>query len=212
LNTQFPQAGFNGKVYIAPGTQKMRASTGLELQVMLPVVNAPFRLYFAYNPSTVREYCSRPSWRTVRRFPTTPRFSTQSQPTARRIHSLRSGPCSASRLAGRSEESESKVFKRDVEDLNTDADEEQNKLFQQVWAKMQPVLQQYALQNGFAAVLDVGNEQSPVLWASNTVFITDDVVSLYNQGHPPAAVPAAAAPKPAAPAAKPPAPPAVKKP
>lgn len=109
-------------------------------------------------------------------------------------------------------ESESKVFKRDVEDLNTDADEEQNKLFQQVWAKMQPVLQQYALQNGFAAVLDVGNEQSPVLWASNTVFITDDVVSLYNQGHPPAAVPAAAAPKPAAPAAKPPAPPAVKKP
>ena len=38
LNTQFPQAGFTGKVYIAPGTQKMRASTGLELQVMLPVV------------------------------------------------------------------------------------------------------------------------------------------------------------------------------
>lgn len=110
-------------------------------------------------------------------------------------------------------ENDSKVFKRDVEDLNTDADEEQNKLFQQVWAKMQPVLQQYALQNGFAAILDVGNEQSPVLWASNTVFITDDVVTLYNQGHPPAAAPAAAAPKPAAPAAaKPPAPPAVKKP
>ncbi len=60
LNTQFPQAGFGGKVYIAPGTQKMRASTGLELQVMLPVVNAPFRLYFAYNPSTVREYLQPP--------------------------------------------------------------------------------------------------------------------------------------------------------
>jgi outer membrane protein insertion porin family len=60
LNTQFPQAGYNGKVYIAPGTQKMRASTGLELQVMLPVVNAPFRLYFAYNPSVVREYLQPP--------------------------------------------------------------------------------------------------------------------------------------------------------
>ena len=35
---------------IAPGTQKMRVSTGIELQVMLPVVNAPFRLYWAYNP------------------------------------------------------------------------------------------------------------------------------------------------------------------
>ena len=60
LNTQFPQAGYNGKVYIAPGTQKMRASTGIELQVMLPVVNAPFRLYFAYNPSVVREYLQPP--------------------------------------------------------------------------------------------------------------------------------------------------------
>jgi outer membrane protein insertion porin family len=60
LNNQFPQAGFDGRVYIAPGTQKMRASTGLELQVMLPVVNAPFRLYFAYNPSVVREYIQPP--------------------------------------------------------------------------------------------------------------------------------------------------------
>jgi len=56
LNLQFPQAGYSGNVIIAPGTQKMRASTGVELQVMLPVVNAPFRLYFAYNPSVVREW------------------------------------------------------------------------------------------------------------------------------------------------------------
>src|SRR5450755_3180868 len=39
LNNQFPQAGFDGKVLIAPGTQRIRVSTGLELQVMLPVVN-----------------------------------------------------------------------------------------------------------------------------------------------------------------------------
>jgi outer membrane protein insertion porin family len=55
LNLQFPQAGFSGKVQIAPGTERPRASTGLELQVLLPVVNAPFRVYFAYNPSIVRE-------------------------------------------------------------------------------------------------------------------------------------------------------------
>ena len=60
LNLAFPQAGFNGQVYIAPGTQKPRASTGLELQVLLPVVNAPFRVYFAYNPSVVREYVQPP--------------------------------------------------------------------------------------------------------------------------------------------------------
>ncbi|MFY9728744.1 MAG: outer membrane protein assembly factor BamA [Bryobacteraceae bacterium] len=50
LNEQFPSAGYNGQVLIAPGTEKMRASTGLEIDVILPVVNAPFRVYFAYNP------------------------------------------------------------------------------------------------------------------------------------------------------------------
>ena len=60
LNQLFPSAGFTGQVQIAPGTQKPRTSTGLELQVMLPVVNAPFRVYMAYNPTTVREYLQPP--------------------------------------------------------------------------------------------------------------------------------------------------------
>jgi outer membrane protein insertion porin family len=60
LNTEFPQAGFGGDAYIAPGTQKIRASTGLELQVLMPVVNAPFRLYWAYNPLIFRGYLQAP--------------------------------------------------------------------------------------------------------------------------------------------------------
>jgi len=51
LNLQFPQAAFNTRAIIAPGTQKMRTSTGVELQIMMPVVNAPFRFYWAYNPT-----------------------------------------------------------------------------------------------------------------------------------------------------------------
>ena len=60
LNDLFPQAGFDGRPRIAPNTQKPRMSTGVELQVMLPVVNAPFRLYWAYNPLIVREYLQPP--------------------------------------------------------------------------------------------------------------------------------------------------------
>jgi outer membrane protein insertion porin family len=60
LNQEFPQAGFVNDVKIIAGTQRPRASTGLELSVRLPVVQAPFRLYFAYNPSTVREYLQPP--------------------------------------------------------------------------------------------------------------------------------------------------------
>jgi outer membrane protein insertion porin family len=60
LNGTFPSAGFTGAAKIAPGTQKIRTSTGLELQVLLPVVNAPFRVYWAYNPTIVRQVIQPP--------------------------------------------------------------------------------------------------------------------------------------------------------
>jgi outer membrane protein insertion porin family len=60
LNNQYPTAGFVGKAIVYPGTQAPRMSTGLELQVLLPVVQAPFRVYWAYNPLLVREYLQPP--------------------------------------------------------------------------------------------------------------------------------------------------------
>jgi outer membrane protein insertion porin family len=54
LNSTFPEASFPGRALIAPGTESVRMSTGLELQVLMPVVNAPFRLYWAYNPLRAR--------------------------------------------------------------------------------------------------------------------------------------------------------------
>jgi len=60
LDTLFPEAAFPDRAIIQAGTQKIRMSTGLELQVMLPVVNAPFRVYWAYNPLRVEEYVQPP--------------------------------------------------------------------------------------------------------------------------------------------------------
>ncbi len=60
LNATYPEASFAQKAVIAPGTQKLRASTGVELQVLMPVVNAPFRLYWAYNPSIVERVLQPP--------------------------------------------------------------------------------------------------------------------------------------------------------
>ncbi|MGB6942311.1 MAG: outer membrane protein assembly factor BamA [Bryobacteraceae bacterium] len=51
LNAEFPQAGFTGLAVVQPGSEMVRTSTGLELQVLMPVVNAPFRVYWAYNPT-----------------------------------------------------------------------------------------------------------------------------------------------------------------
>ena len=46
-----------------------RMSTGLELQVILPVVNAPFRVYWAYNPLRINEFVNSPSPITRSMFP-----------------------------------------------------------------------------------------------------------------------------------------------
>jgi outer membrane protein insertion porin family len=60
LNGLFPQSDFKARAIIAGATQAFRTSTGLELQVIMPVVNAPFRLYWAYNPNIVQTYLQPP--------------------------------------------------------------------------------------------------------------------------------------------------------
>ena len=42
---------FPDRLHVVPGTNFVpRMSNGVELQVILPIVNAPFRIYYAYNP------------------------------------------------------------------------------------------------------------------------------------------------------------------
>ncbi len=53
LNELYPQAGFTSQAILISSTQGVVMSTGLELQVLMPVVNAPFRVYYAYNPLRV---------------------------------------------------------------------------------------------------------------------------------------------------------------
>ncbi len=48
-----------------------RASTGIELQVFLPVVNAPFRIYWAYNPLRLNDQAQSPIPVTASMFPDT---------------------------------------------------------------------------------------------------------------------------------------------
>jgi outer membrane protein insertion porin family len=60
LNQEFPGAGFTNQAYIQPGSQQVRTSTGVELQVLMPVVNAPFRVYWAYNPTRFEGTLSAP--------------------------------------------------------------------------------------------------------------------------------------------------------
>jgi outer membrane protein insertion porin family len=57
---QFPNAvkdaGLTQQLAIAPGTNfRVRASTGIEFVVQLPIIQAPFRIYYAYNVNRLHQ-------------------------------------------------------------------------------------------------------------------------------------------------------------
>ncbi|MGH9579651.1 MAG: BamA/TamA family outer membrane protein, partial [Terriglobales bacterium] len=55
LRQQFPNTTFSNRLDLASGTNfKLRTSTGVEFVVQLPVLNAPFRVYYAYNLNRLR--------------------------------------------------------------------------------------------------------------------------------------------------------------
>jgi outer membrane protein insertion porin family len=59
-NIRGSQVGFQRNIHPIPGTNFVpRMSTGVELSVIMPVINAPFRLYYAYNPLRLydKPYC-----------------------------------------------------------------------------------------------------------------------------------------------------------
>ena len=60
ITTSFP--GFsNPSLVIQPGTNfRLRASAGIEFVVQLPIINAPFRLYWAYNMDRLEQQIAAP--------------------------------------------------------------------------------------------------------------------------------------------------------
>ncbi len=101
-------------------------------------------------------------------------------------------------------DNKTKSFQRDADELNADIEQENGRLMQDLGGKMQAVWEQYLPQNGYAILIDVSSQQTPVLWAAAAVDVTPEIVKLYDQAHPVAAAPPGpAAPKPSAPAAPP---------
>lgn len=100
-------------------------------------------------------------------------------------------------------------YKRAVEDYQFDRDEEQRKLLDDLSAKMQAVIDRFAQDNACAVFLDVTNPNSGVMWISNSIDMTRQVVDAYDKVHPSSGATAPAKP---ASAAKPPVPSATKPP
>jgi outer membrane protein len=102
-----------------------------------------------------------------------------------------------------------KRLERDMSDAEEDLKGEQQKVLQGLGQRMMAVIEKYAKDNGYSMILDVSNPNTPVLYASSGIDITQDIVSLYDKtttGGAPAIAPTAAKP----PAARTPGSPAVR--
>ncbi|HET7107331.1 MAG TPA: OmpH family outer membrane protein [Candidatus Acidoferrum sp.] len=100
-------------------------------------------------------------------------------------------------------------LERKNNELQEDVNAAQGDVVDRIGRKMMEVLDRFARENGYVAVFDSSAQNSPIIYASNNVDVTQDIIRLYDQQYPlkggaaPATKPAAA-PKPAgAPASTP---------
>ena len=73
-----------------------------------------------------------------------------------------------------------KQLDRETEDLRNDGQQDMQDLFSGLQAKVYDVMQAYVEKQGFTLVLDISQQQSPVLFASATTNITKEVIDAYN--------------------------------
>jgi Skp family chaperone for outer membrane proteins len=73
-----------------------------------------------------------------------------------------------------------KQMQRSYEDANADIQQQQNEIANRIGQKLVEILDKYAKEHGFAVILDVSGQQSPVLWAAASVDITKPVIDAYN--------------------------------
>jgi outer membrane protein len=92
-----------------------------------------------------------------------------------------------------------KLLQRQAEDAQNDMQQEMQEMYNSLASKVYDVLSGYAQQHGYTLVLDVAQQQTPVLYATESTNITKAVIDAYNVKSgvpaPPAAVPAAPTPQ-----------------
>jgi outer membrane protein len=90
-------------------------------------------------------------------------------------------------------------------ELNEDVQAAQADVVDKIGRKMMDVLDRYARENALVAVFDSSAQNSPILFASTNIDITQEIIKLYDQAYPVKGGAATPAPKPATKPATPPA-------
>jgi outer membrane protein len=86
-----------------------------------------------------------------------------------------------------------RTFQRRSQDAQDDFNEAQREIVDRIGRRMIDVLSKYARDNAFTVILDRSGQTSPVIFAANSVDVTQDIIRLFDQSYPAKA--AAATPK-----------------
>ncbi len=73
-----------------------------------------------------------------------------------------------------------KELQRSAEDAQSDFQQQMQDMYNTLASKVYDVLASYAKQHGYTLVLDVAQQQNPVLYASDSSNITKQVIEAYN--------------------------------
>lgn len=91
-------------------------------------------------------------------------------------------------------DTKTKSLQRDMEDAEADFNNDQRRVLDDLGQRMMAVIDKYAKDNGYTLILDVSNPQTPVLYASNTIDITKEIIDLYDKNAPSTVAPSTGAP------------------
>lgn len=75
-------------------------------------------------------------------------------------------------------------FDRKNTEFNEDSNAALSDVIDSIGRKMVDVLERYAAQNGYSVVLDSSAQNNPILFASQQIDVTQDIVRLYDQAYP----------------------------
>ena len=76
-----------------------------------------------------------------------------------------------------------KIFKRAQEDYQSDLQQDEQDAVRRIEAKMDPLIKDYAQQNGFSLILE-GGPQMPIYYAAPQVDVTEEIVKRYDAKYP----------------------------
>jgi outer membrane protein len=75
-------------------------------------------------------------------------------------------------------------YQRKSQDAQDDFNEAQREIVDRIGRKMIDVLSKYSRDNGYSVILDRSGQSSPVIFAANSVDVTQEIIRLYDQTYP----------------------------